>query len=101
MNLKEFQEKSTELIKEIDKKYGRNHDVNLTLIHLIEELGEIAREIYNKETGRGKIDKNNLSGEFSDALMLLAHLASCYGIDIEESVKEKFSELKERFELSD
>ncbi len=99
MNLNEFQEESTKLIKEIDKKYGRNHDIKVTLIHLVEEFGEIAREIYNQEVGRGKMDKDNLKGEISDVLMLLAHLANCFDIKIEEAIKRKFSELKERFGL--
>lgn len=43
MDLLELQTKTDEIIKLIDKKLGVEHNDNNTVIHILEELGEIAR----------------------------------------------------------
>ncbi|MBI2076567.1 MAG: hypothetical protein HYT72_04945 [Candidatus Aenigmarchaeota archaeon] len=99
MKLNEFQRLSTETIEKIDKKTNRNHDVDLTVVHLMEELGEIARIIYNEKTGRAPVAKDAIGGEFADSMMLLAHLASKFGVNLEDCAGKKMEELKKRFEL--
>lgn len=110
MELNVLQEKSVEAIGRIDRKRHLTHDKKVTLYHLVEELGEIAREMYNEETGREKINIENMSGELADliqplphadgvrkVIMLLSHLAHLYGIRIEEAVKAKMGSFRERF----
>lgn len=99
MELNEFQKISTEMIENIDKKANRNHDVDLTIVHLVEELGEIARIIYNEKTKRVPVSKEAIGGEFVDSLMLLAHLASKFDINLEQATDKKIEELKKRFDL--
>ena len=99
MKLNEFQKVSTETIEKIDKKMNRNHDVDLTVVHLMEELGEIARIIYNEKTRRAPVAKDAIGGEFADSMMLLAHLASKFGVDLEDCTEKKMEELKKRFDL--
>ncbi len=99
MEIKEFQERSTEMIEKIDAKMNREHGADLTMIHLVEELGEVARIVYNDRTKRAAVSKDALSGEFADSMMLLSHLATIYGVDIEKAFESKVSELKTRFDL--
>lgn len=99
MKLNEFQKVSTETIEKIDRKMNRDHDVDLTIVHLIEELGEIARIIYNDKTKRAPVAKDAIGGEFADSMMLLAHLASKFDVDLEYSAEKKMEELKKRFDL--
>ncbi len=99
MELKELQKKSDEIIDKMDEKFKCKHCVNHTFLHLIEEIGEIAREI-NKPNIRNKdIDKEELGKELADVMIFVLRLANLHDIDLEESIKEKINELTERYEL--
>jgi len=99
MNIKELQDKSNEIIEIIDKKLNVNHDQDKTIIHLLEELGEIARQINNKNIRNKEQDKKNLEEEIADVLMLTIRLASIYEIDVEKAVINKMEKLKQRHNL--
>ncbi len=99
MELKEFQERAVKIVDEIDAKQKGKHDVDTTLAHLVEEFGEIAREIYNEKIGRDKTNLENLKGEFADVYILLAKLASNFNIDLEDAVNGKIEILKKRHNL--
>lgn len=97
MHLKEFQEKAVAIVKKLDEKQGTRHDSELTILHLIEELGEVARELYNEKSKRDKIDKENLAHEIADVMILLTQLTHLYDINLEEALKEKLQRLNERY----
>ena len=97
MNLQEFQKKATAIVKKLDEKHRITHESNMTLLHLVEEFGEIARELYNEKSGREKIDKDNLGQEIADVIILLAQLADCYNLDLEEILEKKLKILEERY----
>ena len=92
---------AVKLVDAIDSKQKGKHDIDTTLVHLVEEFGEIAREIYNEKIGRDKMDIENLKGEFADVYILLAKLASNFKIDLEEAINKKVKVLKERHSLSE
>lgn len=97
--MNEMQKKSVEIIDIIDKKMKGVHDNDTTTIHLMEELGEISRQIYNQKIGRDKLDKTNLAEEIADVTMLLNKLAELNGIDVENAVDNKINVLKKRHNL--
>ncbi len=97
MEIKEIQKQSREIIDKIDSKYGKKHDVETTFIHLIEEIGEISRQLYNSKIGRDKLDKENMSEEIADCIILLSKLADSYNIDLEKAITNKIRQLNERF----
>lgn len=97
MNLQEFQKKATAIVKKLDGKQGITHDSGMVLLHLVEEFGEIARELYNEKSGRDNIDKDNLGQEIADVIILLAQLANCYNLDLEEILEKKLKILEERY----
>jgi NTP pyrophosphatase (non-canonical NTP hydrolase) len=96
MNLEELQKEAVGLIAKYDTENRIKHDSNLTLIHLIEEFGELARELYNDQSGRDTLDRKNLGGEIADIYLLLARLAKIYNISLEDAISGKIKELKER-----
>jgi len=100
MDFKEFQDKSSELIKKIDAKYSGKHDIETTIIHLIEELGEVAQQLYNQKIGRDKLDKENLAEEIADCMILLSKLASNFDIDLAKSIEDTFQKLKKRYNIA-
>lgn len=66
-------------------------------LHLMEELGEIARETLRLKAY--KDGEASLAGEMADLLILLAKLANTVGVDLERSVSEKMQANEARFPL--
>lgn len=96
MEIKEFQKKCADAVDKIDKKYGIDRDPQLAFTQLIEEIGELAKDINLKRLRKQGSDKENLSGEFADVFLQLAMLAEMHGVDLEEAVENKVGKLKER-----
>jgi len=83
------QSKSANFADIFNQKTGRNPDDSATVIHLMEEVGELAREIYNDKSGRDKLDKENLADELADVFILLSCIGDIYDIDLEDAVIRK------------
>ena len=98
-NLNEFQKLAVKIVTDLDKIRNINHDKDVTMHHLTEELGEVAREIFNDKTGRKKIDRENLKGEIIDIMVLASYLAYLHDIKLEDALKFKLDNFKERFNL--
>ena len=99
MEIKELQNKSTEIIDKIDEKLNVKHNNENTLIHLTEELGEIARQINNKNIRNVEQNIDNIAEEIADVILIINKLASNYNIDVEKAIKEKLEKLKQRHNL--
>lgn len=52
-----------------------------------------------QKTKRVPVAKDAIGGEFVDSLMLLAHLATKFGVDLQHATDKKLQELTQRFEL--
>ena len=98
-NLNEFQKMAVKIVEDLDKIRNINHDKDVTMHNLSEELGEIAREIFNDKTGRDKIDLENLKGEFVDVMVLISYLAHLHGIKLDDALQYKLNNFKKRFNL--
>jgi len=96
MEIKEFQKMCADVVDKIDKKYGIERDPQLAFTQLMEEIGELARDINLKRLRRKEPDKENLSGEFADVFLQLAMLTEMHNIDLEEAIENKIKKLKER-----
>ncbi|RLG54532.1 MAG: nucleotide pyrophosphohydrolase [Thermoproteota archaeon] len=80
MKLSEMQQMITEIYGERDKRRG----VNRTFIHLVEEVGELARAL------RGG-DSSEMSRELADTLAWLLSVSSLLGIDLETAFMSRYS----------
>lgn len=100
MEIKQFQQKCADVVDKIDKKYGIERDPQLAFTQLVEEIGELAKDVNLKRLRKQEPDKVNLSGEFADVFLQLAMLAEMHGVDLEEAVENKINKLKERGYLS-
>ncbi len=104
MEIKEMQEKVSKIIEDYHKKHKEDYKdtKEAIFLHLTEEIGEIAREIYNeKSKWRGEFNKEKLAEELADSLAHLLRLSKEYDIDIEHEFNKKIEKLKERFELNE
>jgi len=75
------------------------HNAETTFIHLVEELGEIARQLTNEKIGRDKLNKEKLSEEIADCMIFLSKLSDNYNLDLEKAIENKIKKLKERFNV--
>jgi len=101
MDVKTFQKEVEKLFNEIsnrrkDKDKRTEEEI---FIHLIEEIGEIARQLTNKKIRKERFDHKNLEEEISDSILFLTYLASLYKINLENSLRKDIEKLKARFKI--
>jgi NTP pyrophosphatase (non-canonical NTP hydrolase) len=99
MEIKELQEKSNEIIEIGDKKFKCEHNLENTVFHLIEEIGELMSELGKPKFRNQKINKENLEKEIADVLIFLMRIANLNNIDVQKAFNNKFDELKQRWDL--
>jgi NTP pyrophosphatase (non-canonical NTP hydrolase) len=99
METKEFQQKCAKIVSDIDNRYNIKRDLHFSFTQLMEEIGELAKDINLPKLRNKEIDKENLKGEFADVILQLSILAKMLDVDFEEAVKSKIKILKERHHL--
>jgi len=100
MRINELQKMSIEIISKYNKKHDSEHKRETAFPHLVEEVGELAKEInHHISDWRQKPNHNNLSEEMADVLIQLLILADDYKVDLEDAFLKKIKKLKKRFEI--
>lgn len=99
MNIRELQKDVSFLIAKVDSQSNTKHDADTTLVHLLEELGELSTQIYNHKTGREAVNKELLESGFCDCIVMLLQLASNYDVDVEQAIQTKLVKVKQRFNI--
>ena len=94
-----MQKISNEIIDKLDAKLNVKHDTNNTVIHLMEETGEIFKELGRPAFRHQGLNKEELGDEISDVMMFLMRLAELYNIDMNEAFKRKAERLRKRWDL--
>jgi len=102
MNIKEMQKRAAIIIEEHNKNHNLQHNKDTVFHHLVEEVGELAREIHNeKNPWRAEFNKDKLAEELIDTLFQILTLADDYNINIEEAFNKKIAKLRERYQLGE
>lgn len=74
-----------------------------SFLHLVEEVGEIAREVEYlegyRETGDADAVRARLSEELADAATFIYKLAYQCGIDLEDALEANMSKAEQRFSV--
>jgi len=101
MEIKEAQKQSWKLIEDWSNKNNKEHDARTVFPHLVEEVGEVARELNHQlNNWRDEPNKDKLAEEMADVLDKLFLLATDNKIDLEEAFIKKNKLLRQRFELN-
>ncbi len=99
MEIKEFQKEILRVFSEMDRMPNRKeHTKQSALIHMTEEMGEIARQLTNEEHRPEKFSKENLAEELADTMMFIVLLAHYYEIDLSKEMKESISRVEENIQ---
>lgn len=99
MQIKEFQKGILEVFREMDKLPNRTeHTKQSAMIHLMEEVGEIARHLTNEYHRPEKFKKEELGSELADTLMFIVVLAKLYEINLSKEMEESIERVKKKIE---
>ena len=96
MEVEQFQEKIVEFCKAWEDYRGLRHTEQNIFNHLIEEIGELARQFVNKDKGRGKFDCEQFDNAIGDILIHLTCLANLRGLKVEKLIEEIIKEDSKR-----
>ncbi len=99
MDVLEFQKLCLSIIQKIDKKKSIDRTKELSISQIIEELGELAKEVNRKKLRNMNPKKSDLEDEFADVILLLLDLAQSFDVNLEKSVKSKIETLKQRHNI--
>lgn len=96
MSLQTMQQEVDDWISQYKEGYWPPHEL---LAHMMEELGEMAREInhlYGNKKKKETEDDNTISNEIGDLLFNIACLANALDINLDESFANTMHKAKTR-----
>jgi NTP pyrophosphatase (non-canonical NTP hydrolase) len=85
----------TEQIK-IIFSYGVHQMADLAFFHLSEEIGEIARQMVDKNLPMKEYEESNLKEKIVQALLDLLVLSEALKVDLSEALNRKIDEMTKR-----
>jgi len=93
MDINEIQKRIVEFAKKRAKAKNFQDNPELTFTHLVEELGEIARQLTNKKMRPELFDENNLKEEVIDVILESLILAHQCNVDLDKEISNKIEAL--------
>jgi NTP pyrophosphatase (non-canonical NTP hydrolase) len=82
--------------KERVEGLGVKLTAELVFIHLSEEIGEIARQLVNKNLPMRQYEESNLKEEIVQAILDLLVLSEVFSVDLSEALNRKMNEMAKR-----
>ena len=82
--------------KERVSEWGVELTPELVFFHLSEEIGEIARQLVNKNLPMREYEESNLKEEIAQAMLDLLVLSEVFNIDLCEALNRKIDEIAKR-----
>jgi NTP pyrophosphatase (non-canonical NTP hydrolase) len=92
VQVKELQSRVTEFTNKWYEKRDYEPDQLFTLVHLLEEFGELAREYVSFKIRPEKYDVSKLENGIADMFLQLIGLASQRNLDVEELILRTIDE---------
>lgn len=89
MEIRELQKEIENVYEKIQKIKGKRFNKYNLFMHLIEEIGEISKELLKEDYSFESFSKEKLQEEIIDATVNLFYLSSKYGIDMEKALIEQ------------
>ena len=97
MEIEEIQKRIVEVAKLRQNKKGYNNTEELSTIHLMEELGEIASQLFSKQARPDKFNRENLKEEVCDIILESMILADILNINLSKELNDKIEKLMEEY----
>jgi NTP pyrophosphatase (non-canonical NTP hydrolase) len=97
MDLGEIQERLMKIVKIRVNSKGYELTTEQSFIHLVEEMGEVARQISHKAMRPEKFCNENLKEEIVDMLFECIVMAETCDMDLGVEIEKKLKKLEVRF----
>ena len=92
MEVQQLQKRIIEFLNKWDEKRGVQPSEEQTVMHLTEEIGELASQYVSKFSRPRRYNEKELENAIGDILIQLIKLAHLRGLDIEKVVTDIFEE---------
>lgn len=99
MDIAKVSKRIYQLQKKKISELGIELTSELVFLHLSEEVGEIARQLVNKNLAIRKYEENNLKEEIVQAILDLFILSEVHNIDLPEQLTRKIEEMAKRQQI--
>jgi len=96
MDIVEVSKRVYLLQKQCVEELGVNLTAELVFFHLSEEIGEIARQLVNKNLPMREYEESNLKEEIAQAILDLLVLSEVFRVDLSEALNKKMEEMTKR-----
>lgn len=96
MDIAEIGKKIYEIQKKRVSEFGSALTPELVFMHLSEEIGEIARQLVNKNLAMRKYSEDNLKEEIVQAILDLFVLSEIIKIDLPKEINRKMDDMAKR-----
>jgi NTP pyrophosphatase (non-canonical NTP hydrolase) len=96
MDIEKISKTAYRLYKKRVKQLCSELTPELVFLHLSEEVGEIARQLVNKNLPMREYEESNLKEEIVQAMLDLFVLSEIHSIDLSEASVRKIEELAKR-----
>jgi NTP pyrophosphatase (non-canonical NTP hydrolase) len=96
MDIEKVSKKIYQLQKTRVSELGAELTSELVFLHLSEEIGEIARQLVNKNLGYRKYDEDNLKEEIVQAILDLLVFSEVHNVDLPKLITRKMEEMAKR-----
>ncbi len=93
MELEKLQERIVNFARKRTELHNKKITAELSYIHLMEEMGEIARQLFSKDIRPEKYDEDNLKEEIVDVILECLILADVLDVDLETQLTNKINAL--------
>ena len=98
MKVKKLQKEIEKFWEKVNRLKGKKYTPETAFIHLVEEVGELAKEFVNKERRQEKYSKEKLIDAIGDIFFNTFLLASLYNLDVEKLLQKILKEGESRIE---
>jgi NTP pyrophosphatase (non-canonical NTP hydrolase) len=96
MDIGKISKEVYQLQKKRVSELGSELTPELVFLHLSEEVGEVARQLLNKNLAIREYDEGNLKEEIVQAILDLFVLSEIHSIDLSEASTRKIQEMARR-----
>ncbi len=96
MEMKKVQERIVHFAEQRARAKGVEYTPEIAYIHLTEELGEVAQQLFNKKLRPDLFDEENLREEIVDVILESLILADLCKVNLDHEVGKKIDNLFEK-----
>jgi len=96
MEIEEIQRKVLEFEKRWETAKNIKFDTDLTMLHLSEELGELAQQLFYKKAKPEKFNEEKVKEELCDVVLVALCMADKLKMNLSEELNKKLDELSRR-----